>query len=397
MSRFVLVTADADFGHRVQRAVGRGLPGSVHTIKNTALPSTPADLLHAVTGEPTEVVLFGPGVDAGEALRLAAIFDVQRPDITMVLVSEADPELALTAMRAGVRDILEPEADTEAIRVLLERACRAAASRRRSAEPETDRPDSREGRVVVVASPKGGVGKTTIATNIAVALGKKAPMSTVLVDLDAQFGDVASALQLEPEHTLMDAVTGAARKDSMVLKAFLSVHPSSIYALCAPHSPADADRISGDSVSNLLRQLASEFEYVVVDTAPGLDEHALGAFERATDAVLLASMDVPSVRGLRRQLDVLGDLKLLPQRQRMVVNLADRQSGISVKDIEATIGVAVDSVIPRAKELAYSTNQGDPLLHQTSRGPAAKALQQLADSLDLSVKPKGLHKRAELR
>jgi pilus assembly protein CpaE len=398
MSRFVLVTSDGAFGNRVHLAIKGGLPGTVHTITTVALPETPAELLRSVPGVPTEVVVLGPGVDASDALRLAAIFDLQQPEITVVLVSSTDTDLALAAMRAGIRDILDPAADTEIIRVLLERACLASASRRRSIETGTETSDTPAGRVVVVASPKGGVGKTTIATNLAVALGRSAPMSTVLVDLDAQFGDVASALQLEPEHTLTDAVTGAATQDPMVLKAFLSVHHSSIYALCAPHSPADADRISGDRVAHMLRQLASEFRYVVVDTAPGLGEHALAAFERATDAVLLSSMDVPSVRGMRRQLDVLGELNLLPPRQRMVVNLADRHSGISIKDIEATIGVAVDAVIPRSKELAYSTNQGEPLLQQTSRGAAAKALQRLANMFDPNAKPaKGVHKRADVK
>ena len=93
-------------------------------------------------------------------------------------------------------------------------------------------------------SPKGGVGKTTVTTNLAVGLGKVAPSGVVVVDLDLQFGDVASGLMLEPERTLADAVTGAAVQDSMVLKSYLTLHQSGVYALCAPLSPAQADQIS---------------------------------------------------------------------------------------------------------------------------------------------------------
>jgi pilus assembly protein CpaE len=401
MSRFVLVTADAAFEQRVRRATSTGLPGTIHSTPVVQLPETPGELLSAVPrGEPTEVVLLGPGVQADDALRLAAIFDVQRPEISVILVARTDPELALSAMRAGIRDILDPDADTEAILVMLERACRASASRQRGSQTGSEQPEGPQGRVIVVASPKGGVGKTTLATNLAVALGKRAPMSTVLVDLDSQFGDVASALQLEPEHTLTDAVTGAATQDAMVLKAYLSVHHSAIYALCAPLSPADADRISGETIAHMLTQLASEFRYVVVDTAPGLGEHALAAFEKATDAVLLCSMDVPSVRGLRKQLEVLHDLELLPHGRKMVVNMADKRSGLSIRDIEATVGVPIDVVIPRSRELAHSTNQGEPLLQQTSRGAAAKGLQRLSDLFDPAHPPKarkGVHKRAGLQ
>ncbi len=401
MSRFVLVTADSGFDIRVRRAISGGLTGTIHTSTNVSLPETPGELLAPVPrGEPTEVVLLGPGVDVADALRLAAIFDVQRPEISVILVTTTDPELALSAMRAGIRDILDPDADPDAILVLLERACRSSASRLRGAHPGAEQPSGPQGRVIVVASPKGGVGKTTLATNLAVALGKKAPMSTVLVDLDSQFGDVASALQLHPEHTLTHATTGAATQDTMVLKAYLSVHPSAIYALCAPHSPAEADQISGETVAHLLTQLASEFRYVVVDTAPGLGEHSLAAFEKATDAVLLCSMDVPSVRGLRKQLEVLQELDLVPHSRRMVVNLADRHSGLSIRDIEATIGVPIDVVIPRSRELAHSTNQGEPLVQTTTRGAAAKALRRLSDLFDPEQSgkaKKGVHKRAGLQ
>ena len=91
--------------------------------------------------------------------------------------------------------------------------------------------------MVSVVSPKGGVGKTTVATNLAVGLAQRVPNSTVLVDLDVQFGDVASALDLEPEHFLADAVHATAKRDSMVLKTFLTQHRSGLYVICAPARP----------------------------------------------------------------------------------------------------------------------------------------------------------------
>ena len=124
-------------------------------------------------------------------------------------------------------------------------------------------------------------------------------MSVVIVDLDLQFGDVASGLYLNPEHTVTDAVSPAASQDSLVLKAFLTVHPASIYALCAPANPVEADHITPEQVTRLLEQLADEFQYVVVDTAPGLPEIGLAAMEQCTDVVWVSAMDIPSVRGLR--------------------------------------------------------------------------------------------------
>jgi pilus assembly protein CpaE len=398
MSRFVLITADADFTQRVQLAVSGRLPGTMQTFPHTSLPDTPNSLLEAVTDGPPQTILFGPDADLDAVLRLAAVFDVQYPEISLILVRDTDPDLALAGMRAGIRDILDPQADPDTIRCLLERACRSSASRRRSLTPEAV-PEEPRGKVIAVTAAKGGVGKTTVAANLAVGLGRIAPMSTVLVDLDTQFGDVDTVLRIVPEHTLKDAVTGAATQDTMVLKTLLSVHPASIYALCAPADPAESNRIGGAQIARMLEQLASEFQYVVIDTAPGLGEHTLAALEAATDVVLLCGMDVPSVRGARKELDVLDKLGMKSQRRHLIVNNAVRDSGLSIQDIEATLGAPVDLAVPSSKALAYSTNQGEPLLHQRSRDKAAKALRKLVNRFDPATasKPrKGLHRRADV-
>jgi pilus assembly protein CpaE len=379
VSRFVLITPNADFDGRLRQAVAGGLQGGVQTFLTNVLPAGPYDLFAQLNQEQPEVLILGPDVPVDEALRLATVLDVQVPDLTVLLVSEPDPTFILQAMRAGVRDILSPSADPAQLRVLLERACQSFASRHRVEQPkQTDNP---KGTVIGVFSPKGGVGKTTIATNIAVGLGKIAPMSVVIVDLDLQFGDVASGLYLNPEHTVTDAVSPAASQDTLVLKAFLTVHPASIYALCAPASPVEADFITPEQVTRLIEQLAEEFQYVVVDTAPGLPEIGLAAMEACTDVVWVSAMDIPSVRGLRSGMDILRQLEILPEGQHVVLNMADSKCGLTVQDIESTIGAPVDVRVPRSRAVALSTNRGTPVLLDARKDPAAKGLSQLVDRL----------------
>jgi pilus assembly protein CpaE len=361
------------------QAVAGGLQGGVQPFLTNVLPAGPYDLFAQLNQEQPEVLILGPDVPVDEALRLATVLDVQVPDLTVLLVSEPDPTFILQAMRAGVRDILSPSADPAQLRVLLERACQSFASRHRVEQPkQTDNP---KGTVIGVFSPKGGVGKTTIATNIAVGLGKIAPMSVVIVDLDLQFGDVASGLYLNPEHTVTDAVSPAASQDTLVLKAFLTVHPASIYALCAPASPVEADFITPEQVTRLIEQLAEEFQYVVVDTAPGLPEIGLAAMEACTDVVWVSAMDIPSVRGLRSGMDILRQLEILPEGQHVVLNMADSKCGLTVQDIESTIGAPVDVSVPRSRAVALSTNRGTPVLLDARKDPAAKGLSQLVDRL----------------
>ena len=373
MARVVLAASDDDLARRVSAAAD----GDVHVLPHGRLPGDPARLFEQLTdGELPEVLLIGPGAPAAEVLTLATRLDVQCPGISVVLLARPEPEMLHAAMRAGIRDLLDPGAAVEEIRAAVERAAQAAAGRRRALRPLEDTARY-TGRVITVASPKGGVGKTTVATNLAIGLTASAPQSTVLVDLDVQFGDVASALGLLPEHTLPDAVHGPAAQDTMVLKTFLTGHPSGLYAVCGSDSPAQGDTVTAEDVTRLLTSLAREFRYVVVDTAPGLSEQTLAALDRATDVVMLSSMDVPGVRGLRKELDVLRELCMIPAGRHVVMNFADPKGGLSVRDVETTIGTGVDVVLPRSPAVPPSTNQGVPLLQSGGRDPMTKELRRL--------------------
>jgi pilus assembly protein CpaE len=373
MSRVVLAGADEDLILRVKEAAD----GDVTVLPPGRLPGDPARLFEQlVDGELPDVLLVGPHAPAPEVLTLSSRLDVQSPGIAVVLMAEPSPQMWQAAMRAGIRDLLEPSAGVEEIRAAVDRAGQAAAGRRRVLRPvaETER---YAGRVITIASPKGGVGKTTVASNLAIGLTTAAPQSTVLVDLDVQFGDVASALGLVPEHTLPDAVHGPASEDTMVLKTFLTQHPSGLYAVCGAESPAAGDTVTGEDVTRLLASLAREFRYVVVDTAPGLSEQTLAALDRASDVIMLTSMDVPGVRGLRKELDVLRELAMIPAGRHVVMNFGDPKGGLSVRDVELAIGTGVDVVLPRSKAVPASTNRGVPILESSRRDPMAKELRRL--------------------
>ena len=259
----------------------------------------------------------------------------------------------------------------------------------------TPQPEVIPHQIIAVAAAKGGVGKTTVATNLAVGLARQAPLSVVLVDADVQFGDVAMALSLTPVRALPDVVTASAAGDALVLKAYLTPHPDGYYVVCGAESPADGDRVTGEQLGHLIRQLAGIFRFVIIDTAPGLGEHALAALEAATDAVFLCDMSVPGARGLRKELAVLASIGILPPARHVVLNFADRVSGLSVKDVEATIGVPVDVAVPRSNLVTLSTNRGIPLLQNRKKNPASAALTELVRRFDpsASLKRGRLHRR----
>ena len=241
------------------------------------------------------------------------------------------------------------------------------------------------GRAIVVASPKGGVGKSTIAANLALLLAQAHPLDVVLVDFDAQFGDVASLLDIQPDRTVVDAV--AALGDPVLLKTCLAKHPSGLVVLPAPASPTAAEFITIDESKRLIEDLKALFPIVVVDTGSGLNDSGVGALEASDDAIFVTSMDVSSLRGLRREIEVLDALSVAPKRH-LIVNFADKVSGIEMADIESVLGIHPSAVLPRDKSVVLANNRGAALALERKRGEVVKQLAAFAEELAPAPKAK---------
>ncbi len=377
MTGMLLVTPDTDFEAQVKRA----FDGEVEAERwwDAKLPRLhPQQAVQAIADREPEVVVLGPGIPTPAALELAAGLDLSHPEICIVLVAKPTSRLFEQALRSGVREIVMPGCSDGDLRETLERAGAAAARRQRISGRLAEAAPPR-GRVITVMSPKGGAGKTTVASNLAVRLGASFPGRVALIDLDLQFGDAGSALGLGPQATVADAARADDKLDSTSLKVFLEPRQGGVYLLAGPHFPAEADDIEPAAVTHMIEILASEFDYVVVDTASGLDEYVLAATEHSDDLVMVCATDVPSVRGVRKALDAFDLLGMTRQRRHLVLNRADARVGLSPKDVEATLGITFDAAIPSSRSVPISTNQGSPVVESEPRSLVAKALAQFAD------------------
>lgn len=374
----LLLTPDEEFESRVRSALGpdttveRADPEIVNEDPRYAIPTI------TTTQPSARVVIVGPEIGVQHALDYAHEFDLQRPDVSVILCVPASADVLSEALHAGVRDVVDPLAGDERILEAYKRATEAAA-RARSKSTVEERND-RGSTVIAVASPKGGSGKTTIATNLAVGLATAVPGQVAIVDLDLQFGDVATALQLMPEHSIADAARTVASLDAMSLKVLLTHHPIDLYALCAPESPADGERITAAQTAEVLKLIQREFRYVVIDTTAGLGEQTLAALEAATEFVLICAMDVPGVRSFRTTLITLDEIGLTAAPRHIVLTRADARVGLNVEDIERTIGRPIDVTVPSTRAVPLSMNQGMPILQTEQRRTAVhQALTRLTE------------------
>ena len=374
----LLAGTDQAFEAALNAAFDGTLGRDVHHLEGGVDATDAQQTLSAVLDLSPDVLAIGRNMPLDTAMKVAQMLDVEHPEISVILVADPDPALLGAAMQAGIRDVVGPRADEAQIRSSFERALETA-QRRRAALLGTDAtPAGPRARIITVLSPKGGSGKTTVSTNVAVNLAVAGAGNVALVDLDLQFGDVSSSLRLLPEHSIADVVHAGQGLDSMGLKLMLTPHSSGLFVLCAPESPAEGEEVSAEVSARAVSLLSEDFPFVVVDTPAGITESALAAVEISTDLIFLCTFDVPSVRGLRKLVQALDQLGMIHQRRHFVLNRADSRVGLSVEDVEATVGMSVDVSLPSSRSVPLSTNQGLPLMEADARSPVSKKLQELS-------------------
>ncbi len=335
-------------------------------------------LIASHEGSGPTVVVFGPGLANDTGLAQAQRLGRQHPEMGVVLVCE-ELTLALLqqALRAGVRDALSLDTDDAALRQAIERVGDSLVSTRTA--PGTGPVEL--GRVIVTFSTKGGVGKSITATNLAVALATRSAKQVAIVDGDLQFGDVAVLLGIPPTHTTVDAAAAIDQADASMMDSFLATHASTgLRVLPAPVEPSAADSISPEQMLGIVRMLRSTCGFVIVDMPPHFDDVVLALLEEADDVLLVASMDIPSIKNLKVGIQTLGLLSLAGTKLRLVLNRANAKVNLDIADVERAIGLTVQFRIPSDIAVPQAVNRGVPVILDKPRSAAALALGLLADS-----------------
>ena len=372
MSRLILAGSTDEFEELLRRSLPDPFGVQVQRWRDEVEDAVD---VKAIADRDPNMVVLGPGIPEELAFRLAAAFDRSYSGIAVLYAGEAGPDTWKNALAVGIRGVVPPDAEEDEIRSQVERVLEISQHKRTAAQEQQAGPTS---RMITVVSPKGGAGKTVLSTNLAVAIAEVRPREVVLVDLDLQFGDVAYALMLNPQHTMVDALGAGAEIDVAALKVYLTPWENDLFVLCAPDEPAAGEEISAEAVGQILDLLASEFPFVIVDTGGGLSEHTLTALERSSDIVMIGDMDVPSVRNLRKAMDALDLLGMTTQVRHFILNRADSKVGLSSDDVAAAAAMPIDVEIPSSRQVPISLNEGRPLVRTNSRSPVARRIEQLA-------------------
>lgn len=311
-------------------------------------------------------VVLGPSVEMSEAAAVAERVRRTHPATTVVLVRhDLRPELYAQALQAGIGAVVAAD-DPDGLEAALARAKQTWQAIVGGQGVE------HEGRVLTVFSPKGGVGKTTMTVNLALALTQLGSRVCV-VDLDLAFGDVAITVQVIPKHTIADAAGLEDRLDWALLESLLTSHPSGLQLLAAPTQPEGRDRITPALVRRIISTLRFHFDHVLIDTPPGFDDQVLGAFDETDECIIVATLDVPTVKNAKVALETLDMLHLVKQRH-LVLNRADDEVGLTAADVEGILGIPVALALPSSTAVASATNHGDPIVHSKPDHVVSRAI-----------------------
>jgi pilus assembly protein CpaE len=325
-------------------------------------------------------VVLGATVDLAAAIRFAHRQRITRPALGVILVrSQVDSTVLGDALRSGMRDIVELD-DLTALAHAVRRShevWQAVAGMAGSGAAESA--PAPTGTLITVFSTKGGVGKTTVATNLGAALADHGHR-VCLVDLDVHGGDVAIMLQLFPTSSLSDLASLSA-VDQGGVESLLTEHSERLCVLAAPLTIDGKDHVSAGAVTPALQVLKGMFDVVVVDTAGQFDDFALNAFDQSDLLVLVGTLDIPSLKNLKLATGTLDLLNIPREHWRLVLNRADAKVGLSPKEVEETLKLEIVASIPSSRDVLAAVNRGEAIVQAQPKHPVSRTLIGLGRSL----------------
>lgn len=326
-----------------------------------------------------DLVVIACGGDGERALSFIAAAVKERPQVPIVVAYQGSPNgFVNAAFEAGADEVLMLPVESEEESASLDSdvlfTFQKALARRNGAPSASAQ---RHSQMICVLGAKGGIGKTVVASNLAVALASEGA-SVAMVDLNLQCGDLALTLGLQPDRTIYDLATSGGSLDAEKLEAFLGRHESGVRVLMAPTRPDQSSGVTTEFLDNTYSLLRAMHDYVIVDTPPGFTPEVIASIDGASDVCMVATLDVLSLKSARVGLETLRLMGYDLSRVRLVLNRADSRVGLDVNDVTAIVGGGPDVLVPSHRDITRTVNEAKLIVTSSPRSEAAKAFKKLA-------------------
>jgi pilus assembly protein CpaE len=347
-----------------------------------------ADAIEQASQLLPDVILMDINMPDMDGIAATERLSSQVPTAAVVMMSvQGEADYLRRSMLAGAREFLvkpfSSDELTASIRQVYSREREKAGRAMAVAQASRPLDPTEEGQVVAVFSPKGGVGRTTIAVNLAVAAASEMGKKVTLVDASFQFGDVAVLLNLNPKDKSMAELVPQLDEghDPDSVEAFTQTHSSGIHVLLAPPSPEMAELITPAGVKHVIEILRQHSELVVIDCAAWFNDTLLGILDMADVVLTVLTLEITSIKNIRLFLEVAEQLGY-SHKIRLVLNRADTTLGIRVADVEHSIGRKVDhTIVSDGRAVVYALNRGVPFVLSNRESQVSQDVFRLAASI----------------
>lgn len=316
------------------------------------------------------------GIGATEKITLA------HPNIGVIIIAETDDiGFVKQVMVAGAGDILyKYEFDAGGLAQSIRRLYMVQKTRSASlvAVSKGDSGQKHPGpQVITVFGAKGGAGKTTIAVNVAAGIAYETKRKVALMDLNLQFGDVASYMNIQPRRTIAEFVQERNKWDSQLLNSYLIPHNSGVKVFAAPLRPEDAELVTPEQVERIITILRESFDYIIIDSPPYISDTLLTALDTSNQILLVMAMDLPAVKNVKLSLNLLDTLHH-SGKTKLIINRGAKQFGVDIQDVEKTIDfLAAEEVPSEGNTVVNAANKGVPFVLSHPQTPVSKAVQRV--------------------
>lgn len=318
------------------------------------------------------------------------------PDIPVLVYSTStSASLMRQAMRAGARDYLEAPVRSEDLRDAVNNVLAQGEQRQMGRWSPGDALNSARGTIITVAGAKGGIGKTTLATNLAIALRQVTGQEVALVDSDAQFGDVAVMLDMEAKQSIADLARNEPMVTRDVVRGYLQRHQSGVDVLLAADEPDDWRAVRPEHVTSLLHSLAQTHEYVIVDTPGVMNEVVAVALHEAALVLLLTSLDMSSVKDTKTAMRILDSWELQRSHVRLVVNDNTHAAAVTAEDVMKATNLDVSYFIAHDPTVGFSVQTGKPILISEPSSPYSRCVLKIAEGIS-GVAPREVRSKVRM-
>jgi pilus assembly protein CpaE len=315
------------------------------------------------------------------------------PGTAVIMMSvQSEPDVLRKAMLAGAREFLSKPFSLDELIEAVRRVSKLARPAVQTAhvvqaatDTATSAPRVAESTIIAIAGNKGGIGRTFVATNLAVALKQLTKREVAIFDTSFHFGDVGVMMNSGESKTIVDAVADAHSLDADLIDDVLFTHSSGVRLLLAPPSPQEAETISSDHVRVVLSILRTMADYVVIDTRPGFDDTTLALLDSSDKIILLLSMEMTSIKDTRQFMEITDLLGYDVERLSLALNRANAYSGIPAREIAENLGREISIQIPEdTQAVLQSINEGAPLLSSLPAHRISSEIRRLASALAMT-------------